>query len=332
MALQGLQSPRDLPSAAMKSSQLLEEGECCSSAAPLRKYACNVEDYHSLEQDYIQDHWHAKAKTEGRYLPQHASQAYGMATNVFAWVVFTLFVIALASRCLSVPVAVAEANLPSNITQALPAASAQALPSARAQASPAAAQVSPTIADKPHTVVARAAGPTMPPVLCEDADLQECALLLAGEDPTGPPPALGTFTPFPAACSPHAGGKAAARCPRSCGLCAVVLGDCRRATVVHDASCEEGQDVVGEVCGHDGKMTEEAYCTYLPTGSSLGEPMSFVCAHCAEEQLSPYRRSLMAQMLELRLEEDGREAGHSEEALENNADSVAERDALVVHR
>lgn len=190
------------------------------------------------------------------------------------------------------------------------------------------------------------AAPAEQQPVCEDADPLECARLFAAEAQQFSADSSG-LTPLPSACSPRGSGTAAARCPRSCGLCAVVLADCHHVAVFNEGSCVEGDDVVGEVCSGDGDMKKEAYCTWLPTNTTatkpangnnrlniaaLTPPRRFVCAHCVDVKMSPERRAMMAQMLELRIEEDGREASRSKDALENNAASVAERDAVVVHR
>jgi len=187
-------------------------------------------------------------------------------------------------------------------------------------------------------------GPVLPPPLCEDADAVECARLTN--------PQNGSLASIPEGCSPQSTGRAALRCPKSCGLCAVVLADCRRVDILDAGSCVEGEDVVGEVCSGDGKADKEAYCTWLPvnhsgirnhgrSGSKTGThkpQLQFVCAHCADERMSAERRALLGQMLELRLEEDGREAselmrpGADKETVQSNIAAVAERNAYVVHR
>jgi len=188
--------------------------------------------------------------------------------------------------------------------------------------------------------------PTLPPAmsLCEDAS--ECQQLFASEVQVGALDSSG-FRPLPSGCAAHGNGTAAARCPRSCGLCAVVLADCNNVAIFREDACLEGEDVVGEVCANDGDMKKEAYCTWMPTNTTatqlratgkaqatLGAERRFVCAHCADDaaHMSAERRAMMAQMMELRIEEDGREDSNPREALQSNVAALAERDELVVHR
>lgn len=292
----------------MLPSRSCHDGEHLSSGLPLRCYACEVEDYKSLDMP-------VRAAMKAAPRPKHpnpwsildsVSRGYELAVKVFAWLLLLLLVATLWFRYLNASKTVARAGLRSSI----------------------------------HNGVAQV-GPTLPPPLCEDVDARECAQLLS-EVPHGPADSRG-IPPLAPGCSPHSNGTAAARCPRSCGLCAVVLADCHRVRVYSHDACVEGQDVVGEVCANDGDMRREAYCTWMPSNKSDASPLStstavaaprhFVCAHCVDENMSPERRAMMAQMLELRMEEDGREADRgAKDAVVNHADSIAERDALVVQR
>lgn len=180
-----------------------------------------------------------------------------------------------------------------------------------------------------------------PPLVCEDVDASECANLLASANGTSDLSKPG-FGSLPHECSPQSNGTLAARCPRSCGLCALVLADCHSLKIYDRGTCRVGEDVVGEVCSEDGHMTKEAYCTWLPTtsaaipqgslrswsSSELQAPRIFACAHCADQQMSAERRAFMAQMLELRHEEEGRAGGS--DVLD--AASEAERAAIDVSR
>mmetsp|Transcript_101837 Transcript_101837/g.180636 ORF Transcript_101837/g.180636 Transcript_101837/m.180636 type:complete len:285 (-) Transcript_101837:30-884(-) len=164
-----------------------------------------------------------------------------------------------------------------------------------------------------------------PVPLCEDADADECARLTA----------VDSAGKLPDACQPWSNGLAASRCPRSCGLCAVVLGDCAKVDILEASACVEKEDVVGEVCGHDGDWKNEAYCTWLPQVNSSA-PRRFACARCADKKLSSERRALVAQMLELRMEEDEREAErlhvHHGDPVYAHANSVMERNSIVTPR
>eukprot|EP00927_Polykrikos_kofoidii_P023271 TRINITY_DN21493_c0_g1_i1.p1 TRINITY_DN21493_c0_g1~~TRINITY_DN21493_c0_g1_i1.p1 ORF type:complete len:401 (+),score=71.94 TRINITY_DN21493_c0_g1_i1:58-1260(+) len=114
-------------------------------------------------------------------------------------------------------------------------------------------------------------------------------------------------------------------CPRTCGLCAVVLSDCvQLALVGGNSSCIVGEDVVGEVCAADGDVTQEGYCTWVHAPQTR-----FVCARCADRVASPERRAVLAQVTELRLEEDARPMS---QLVAVNAASMRERAALTVPR
>lgn len=106
-----------------------------------------------------------------------------------------------------------------------------------------------------------------PSLVCEDVDASECANLLASANGTSDLSKPG-FGSLPHECSPQSNGTLAARCPRSCGLCALVLADCHSLKIYDRGNCRVGEDVVGEVCSEDGHMTKEAYCTWLPTTSA----------------------------------------------------------------
>jgi len=269
------------------------EEDLVQSATPLKTYACEVEDYHTTEMLTKGDKQGATQE-----LWQHAAQAYRHGTNAFTWIVFAFVFITLSCRLFGMA------------SQAAPPTASSALPA------------------------------TSPP-LCEDAI--ECEQLFASEVPAGALDKNG-FRPLPAGCAAKGNGMIAARCPRSCGLCAMVLSGCNNVAVFKPDACVEHDDVVGEVCSGDGDMKKEAYCTWMPASANalqflgkalLGAPRSFVCAHCTDDgsRMSAERRALLAQMMELRIEEDGREStDKGKEALERNAAAIAERDALAIHR
>jgi len=299
----------------------LQDGQGRSSTTPLKSYACEVEGYQSTNMAIS----HGKSDAERRQLSHYASRAYELATRAFAWLFLILLLLTLASHLFTLSSTAAHAGSPPEQIASPLVLGASTLPS----------------------VVSKVVSAEQQPV-CEDADPLECTRIFAAEAQQLHANSSG-LTPLPPSCSPRGTGIAAARCPKSCGLCAVVLADCHHVAVFNEGSCVEGSDVVGEVCAGDGDMKKEAYCTWLPTNTTTSQPASgnnrlniaaltapaprrFVCAHCVDVQMSPERRAMMAQMLELRIEEDGREASRSKEALENNAASVAERDAVVVHR
>jgi len=164
-------------------------------------------------------------------------------------------------------------------------------------------------------------------LFCEDSSPRDCAQLLSMYN--------NVSHGLQAACHPHAAGTLAFKCPRSCGVCAIILSDCHSLEVVADpGACMEKQDVVGEVCANDGNLKKEGYCTWL--GGAEGA-LHFACARCSEnEAMSPERRAMTAQMAELRLEEDGREADKmlrgSNEALEDQRESYVKMTELEVRR
>lgn len=153
-------------------------------------------------------------------------------------------------------------------------------------------------------------------------------------------------------CQATGASDVAAKCPRSCGLCALVLAGCLKIEEVIGSagSCNVGEDVVGEVCANDGDLVKEGYCTWLPavalsTSSTAPSPtqgrppVRFACGHCADSPnfLSPERRAMEAQMAELRIEEDGREADYSlgesgSMPLTQNRVSMQERNDLTMTR
>jgi len=171
---------------------------------------------------------------------------------------------------------------------------------------------------------------------CEDSDPLWCAQVLqvaANKSRRG----LHTLH----ACRAAGGEAAVTNCMRSCGVCAILLSDCRDVQIVPGStgSCNEHEDVVGEVCANDGNLDKEGYCTWMTTAKVAGgEVPKFVCGRCADAVISPERRAMIAQMAELRLEEDARETERlqhvdgAEPALEANRKSVLERNDLVVKR
>lgn len=185
----------------------------------------------------------------------------------------------------------------------------------------------------------RVAGPAGGPVpavvqrhYCEDADPIWCSQALqAGVNRSH----VGLHSLQ--ACRLAGGDAVVTKCMRSCGICAILLSDCTNVKVAanSEGSCNEAEDVVGEVCSNDGDLDREGYCTWMPAGAVP----QFLCGHCADSVISPERRAMMAQMAELRLEEDSREVERlqhkgdgSSPPLRSNVRSLRERDDLVVKR
>jgi len=353
-------------------------GSWLSVAEPLRNYACEVEGYRAT--DTIEG-----GKSDARpELWQQASQAYLLTSNTLAWIVavfifvtsfnrlfgnFTIVGQGLPSADYSLGVSGVDGCLDGFVKITSPADCA-------AGSSALGLQYRSSLNDgnaasvcflcegcDPQTVrVSTGHGglaqwlckkdvptlrPALPPALPFCSDAGDCEELFASEIPVGTQNNSG-LQPLPPGCAAQGHGGLAARCPRSCGLCAVVLAGCSNVAVFREDACLVGEDVVGEVCANDGDMKKEAYCTWMPTNATatathlragkapatLGSERRFVCAHCADDaaHMSAERRALMAQMLELRIEEDGREEDNREEALESNPAALAERDTLVVHR
>jgi len=328
-------------------AQPLQDGQGRSSSTPLKSYACEVEGYQSIDIAVS----HGKSNAERRQLSHYASRAYELATRAFAWLLLILLLLTLASHSFTFSSTAAHAGSAPEQAASPLVLGASTLPSVESKVSKERSNLWKRMQARhwvPSVAPSSFVAPAEQQPVCEDADPLECTRIFAAEAQQVSANSSG-LTPLPSSCSPQGNGIAAARCPKSCGLCAVVLADCHHVAVFNEGSCVEGSDVVGEVCAGDGDMKKEAYCTWLPTNTTTTQPASgnnrlniaaltapaprrFVCAHCADVQMSPERRAMMAQMLELRIEEDGREASRSQEALENNAASVAERDAVVVHR
>jgi len=179
---------------------------------------------------------------------------------------------------------------------------------------------------------------------CEDANPSECATLVGNLRVDG-------GDQMPIGCRPHLdganAGQLASRCPRSCGLCALVLSDCRKlVAAAPTAACIAGEDVVGEVCANDGALPREGYCTWVPdsmvkntrANASSHFGVSFACLHCADETISPERRALLAQMGRMRAEEDGRilaaknDSKIMSDLVSNNMQSEEQLARLAVQR
>lgn len=173
---------------------------------------------------------------------------------------------------------------------------------------------------------------------CEDHDLAECdrlvkPTLIDGSErlPDGchPPGILGVDanSNVAAARATASAVSVAELCPRSCGLCALLLSDCAELVLTGDnSSCVVGDDVVGQVCAFDGDVTQEGYCTWMPASPREAR---FVCARCADRFASPERRAVLAQVTELREEEDGRPVS---ELVAVSVPSMREWAALIVPR
>lgn len=311
------------PLAAQSHAVAFQDSESGLVTVPLKKFCCDIEDYTAVLRPEAE--WE-KVLDHRRQLK--VSKLYENATQMLAWIAGIMFVVALAARVLHV----ATSSLtPSSL---IPVAGVGHFPRSFRKATP----QTRALAHTAHLA---------PPALCEDADPGECANLLtqtplnSSERAATPTKNGGPIPALPPQCSPHSGGRAAARCPASCGLCAVVLADCHEVLIEENA-CKESEDVVGMVCQADGDMKKEGYCTWLPTSGTGGtitkmelqnraaaeHPRRFVCAHCKDKEMSFARRALMAQMLELRMEEDHRKR----DALDERDANVRERDALTVAR
>lgn len=267
------------------------------STLPLHTVAWEVEDYNAVPRKIL-----AQQKDDNlqwssmSWLPRYSLKAYDTIMRLFVWLVAVAIILSLTYR-------IHAYILPARSLDFWHGAAntSQAMPSRQA-----------TLEQKMGA-------------LCEDVDAAQCEQLTA-VDSTGK---------LPKSCLPNSTGLAASRCPRSCGLCAIVLGDCSKAEIRKESSCIEGEDVVGEVCDKDGNWKEEAYCTWLSQKHGP-KPRQFVCAHCADQKLSAERRALVAQMLELRFEEDGREVDQIRsrhgDSIDAHRESIAERNAIVTPR